>query len=100
MICLQKGNSHGNGEHPVTQIGELYMQKREETEVVATRQGQKLGNLLKNLQIKREQIEENYQEVKKVLDSIYDRSMKNLNRLYQEKAVLIRSDEIELKMLS
>ena len=54
--CMGKGSSHGNNDHPVHPINQLYEEQRETNETVSLRQREKLENLLRNAQLKREEL--------------------------------------------
>jgi hypothetical protein len=98
--CLQKGSSHGSTNHPVAPIPQLYADKREQTEAAALRHKERLGSLLRTLELKREEVEHNYEATKHAIEMVAEQSLKTLKHLHAERSFLLRSDEIELRMLS
>ena len=63
-MCVQKGGSHGSSDHPVYPIQQIYEEKREANEDLSAKHKEKVENLLRSLQLKREEAGENYTEVK------------------------------------
>jgi hypothetical protein len=59
-MCVQKGGSHASSDHPVYPIQQLYDEKRETNELLAVKQKEKLESLLRSLQLKKDEVNENY----------------------------------------
>lgn len=55
--CLQKGSSHGNNEHPVGLVTDIYSEKKETNESLSVRQKNHLEGLMRSLESKREEVE-------------------------------------------
>lgn len=53
-----------------------------------------------NLNVKRKEIEDNFNHVKDVITKKYESALEILNQIYYEKCQMLNSCEIEIKMLT
>lgn len=91
-MCVQKSGSHGSSDHPVYPIQQIYEEKREANESISAKHKEKVENLLRSLQLKREETGENYAEVKSYIEKQKNRAMMALEELMKEKTIVLSSD--------
>ena len=89
---LCEGEGSGNTDYPVYSIPQLYEEYREANESVTVRQREKLEHLIRNAQLKKDEIYDNYTETMQFIEQQYQKAMSTLNQLYQDKLARIVSD--------